>query len=139
MHICILLTFNVIPLISRKRSMGEGDGCKRCNCKKTKCLKLYVVWIIYLLSSLYTLYRCIVFTHPTKLLLLDTVIALLLDTTALKLVLAKGALTALNTRILFLTLGRKSCLAIRLHLYPRPYSMRVSPLQVIFRYGTLYA
>ncbi|KAL8090077.1 protein tesmin/TSO1-like CXC 2 isoform X2 [Apium graveolens] len=29
------------PQKKRKRSMGEGDGCKRCNCKKTKCLKLY--------------------------------------------------------------------------------------------------
>ncbi|XP_047326848.1 protein tesmin/TSO1-like CXC 2 [Impatiens glandulifera] len=25
----------------RKRVADENDGCKRCNCKKTKCLKLY--------------------------------------------------------------------------------------------------
>lgn len=31
------------PQKKRKRSTGfsDGDGCKRCNCKKTKCLKLY--------------------------------------------------------------------------------------------------
>ncbi|KDP33626.1 hypothetical protein JCGZ_07197 [Jatropha curcas] len=26
---------------SKKASSIDGDGCKRCNCKKTKCLKLY--------------------------------------------------------------------------------------------------
>ncbi|KAG6772777.1 hypothetical protein POTOM_024197 [Populus tomentosa] len=29
-------------MISRKKaSSTDGDGCKRCNCRKTKCLKLY--------------------------------------------------------------------------------------------------
>lgn len=35
-----------LPSIFRKRSrsFSDEDGCKSCNCKKTKCLKLYVVW-----------------------------------------------------------------------------------------------
>ncbi|KAK9075682.1 hypothetical protein SSX86_004010 [Deinandra increscens subsp. villosa] len=30
------------PKKRRKKTEGSGDGCKNCNCKKTKCLKLYV-------------------------------------------------------------------------------------------------
>jgi hypothetical protein len=31
-------------MISRKKaSSTDGDGCKRCNCRKTKCLKLWVI------------------------------------------------------------------------------------------------
>ncbi|XP_071693684.1 protein tesmin/TSO1-like CXC 2 [Rutidosis leptorrhynchoides] len=29
------------PKKKRKKTDSIGDGCKRCNCKKTKCLKLY--------------------------------------------------------------------------------------------------
>nr|XP_043607940.1 protein tesmin/TSO1-like CXC 2 [Erigeron canadensis] len=29
------------PKKKRKKSENTGDGCKRCSCKKTKCLKLY--------------------------------------------------------------------------------------------------
>ncbi|CAI0416728.1 unnamed protein product [Linum tenue] len=29
------------PKKRRKKFTPDGDGCKRCNCKKTKCLKLY--------------------------------------------------------------------------------------------------
>ncbi|CAI9284272.1 unnamed protein product [Lactuca saligna] len=29
------------PKKKRKKTESNGDGCKRCNCKKSKCLKLY--------------------------------------------------------------------------------------------------
>lgn len=90
-------------------------------------------FILYLLF--YTLYICTVVKHPTKLLLVDTVIALLRDTTVLKLVLAKGASTDLKTRIQFLTQGNILCPGILLRLHPRFYRMWVSLLQIIFRYG----
>ena len=51
------------------------------------------------LLSFFIPYTDILSLHPNKLLLVDTVSALLLDTTVLKLVLAKGALTSLNTKI----------------------------------------
>lgn len=89
-------------------------------------------FILFLLF--YTLYRFTIFKHPTNLLLVDTVIALLLDTTAVKLVLAKGASTALNTRIQFLTQSDILCPGILLHLHPRLFRMWVNLLQIIFRY-----
>ena len=41
------------------QSEKSGDGCKRCNCKKTKCLKLYVVLVVWVCRSLSD--GCVVF------------------------------------------------------------------------------
>ncbi|XP_052210666.1 CRC domain-containing protein TSO1-like isoform X2 [Diospyros lotus] len=50
-QICIVGELNQpSPRKKRKKAMatGDGDGCKRCNCKKTKCLKLVFASQYYL-------------------------------------------------------------------------------------------
>lgn len=61
-------------------------------------------------------------------------IALLLESTVLNLVLAKGALTDLNMKIQFLKYDNKLNPVIHLHLLPRFYSL---PLRSIMGYEIL--
>ncbi|KZV14429.1 hypothetical protein F511_43244 [Dorcoceras hygrometricum] len=41
--VCIIKQESIILQFSRKKisESSDGDGCKRCNCKKSRCLKLY--------------------------------------------------------------------------------------------------
>ncbi|KAL8256240.1 hypothetical protein R6Q59_031307 [Mikania micrantha] len=40
-HCGVLHTFMCLTICFRKKTESSDDGCKNCNCKKTKCLKLY--------------------------------------------------------------------------------------------------
>ncbi|OVA05412.1 CRC domain [Macleaya cordata] len=40
-HLLTFLAENLFPDVRRVEHDGENEGCKRCNCKKSKCLKLY--------------------------------------------------------------------------------------------------
>jgi hypothetical protein len=37
--VCVSCTTELFMIFRKKVSSTDGDGCKRCNCKKTRCLK----------------------------------------------------------------------------------------------------